>query len=251
MELAEFAGIVGDLPQRSHAETIILLGWFLHTHNGDSRFAGAQVLKCYDDLDLQRPSSIGPYLAQLSGGKNPSLLKDKSGYRLAAAIRGKVEAQYGEKQRIVQVTKLLTELPNKVPRLAERAFLEEAIICFKHGAFRASIVMAWNLAYDHLLHWIMADVARLAAFNANIIVQCPHHKKVTIAAVTDFEDLKESEVIKIAAGSNVVTKNLKKMLEEKLTRRNLAAHPTELTVTQAQAEDVITDLIHNVVLTLA
>jgi len=250
MELSEFASLVTDLPHRSHNEKIILLGWFLLVHRQQARFSGAQLLGCYDDLDLLRPSSIGPYLNQLSSTKSPSLLKDKSGYRLSATIRAKIEGQYGEQQRVIQVTRLLTELPTKIPRLAERAFLEEAVICFKHGAFRAAIVMAWNLAYDHLLNWISTDAARLASFNANIVVQCPQHKKLTIAAVSDFEDLKESEVVKIAAAANVITKNLKKLLEERLTRRNLAAHPTDLEMTQLQAEDVITDLVNNVVLAL-
>jgi hypothetical protein len=251
MNLSEFSVLVADLPQRSHAERIILLGWFLHAHRSESRFSGAAILACYDELNLPRPSSIGPYLKQLADNKAPSLLKDKAGYRLAATIRAKMEAQYGEQQRVVQMTRLLSELPIKVPGIAERVFLDEALICFRHGAFRAAIVMAWNLAYDHLLHWIAADVARLAAFNSNIIVQCPQHKKVTIAAVTDFEDLKESEVLRIAAGANLITKNLKKLLDEKLTRRNLAAHPTDITIAQVQAEDVLTDLVNNVVLALA
>jgi hypothetical protein len=31
--------------------------------------------------------------------------------------------------------------------------------------------MAWNLAYDHLLNWILKEPSRLAAFNAQIIVR--------------------------------------------------------------------------------
>ena len=51
----------------------------------------------------------------------------------------------------------------------ERLFLSEAIKCYNVKAFRAAIIMAWNLAYDRLLHWIIADQQRLVAFNSRIV----------------------------------------------------------------------------------
>lgn len=44
--------------------------------------------------------------------------------------------------------------------------------------------------------------------------------------------------------------NVVEILESKLKRRNSVAHPSTIVVTQAQADDVITDLVNNVVLTL-
>jgi hypothetical protein len=35
-------------------------------------------------------------------------------------------------------------------------------------------------------------------------------------------------------------------LREKLKRRNAAAHPSLVVITQAQADDVVTDLVNNV-----
>jgi hypothetical protein len=48
----------------------------------------------------------------------------------------------------------LLELPAKIPDLAERSFLDEGLRCLRCKAFRASIVMTWNLAYDHLCRYI-------------------------------------------------------------------------------------------------
>jgi hypothetical protein len=56
-------------------------------------------------------------------------------------------AKYGERKITVEVTKMLTDLPAKVPDVAEREFLDEALICYRNGAFRAAVVMTWNLAF--------------------------------------------------------------------------------------------------------
>jgi hypothetical protein len=48
------------------------------------------------------------------------------------------------------------EYARKISDEAERLFLTEAISCLRAKAFRATIVMTWNLAYDHLLNWIAA-----------------------------------------------------------------------------------------------
>jgi len=84
--------------------------------------------------------------------------------------------------------KLLADLPAKIPDLAERAFLSEAISCYRVSAYRAAIVMTWNLAFDHLLNWIMLDAARIAAFNTAVPKRLSK-SKVVIANRQDFDDL--------------------------------------------------------------
>ena len=43
---------------------------------------------------------------------------------------------------------------------------------------------------------------------------------------------------------------LQRTLSEKLGKRNMAAHPSLVVITQYQAEDVISDLVNNVILKL-
>jgi hypothetical protein len=67
----------------------------------------------------------------------------------------------------------------------------------------------------------------------------------------DFGDLlKESDVIKIARSSSIVSHDVAKILEEKLGRRNSAAHPSGVKIEQLQAEEFIDDLVKNVVVKL-
>jgi hypothetical protein len=111
--------------------------------------------------------------------------------------------------------------------------------------------MAWALAMDHVLEWILSDSTRLATFTAQIPVRFPKKPPITIRARMDFQDLKESEIINVLTSADLVSRDVGKILAEKLDRRNIAAHPSTVVMTQPQAEDVITDLVNNVILTLA
>jgi hypothetical protein len=213
-------------------------------------FMPSDIARCYAEVHLNGPSNVGQQLAQLVSKKPPQVLKNKSGYRLEKRVREGFDGQYGQRAITVEVTKLLADLPEKLPDLAERTFLSEALKCFSVSAFRASIVMTWNLAYHHLCSYIVAH--KLAEFNARwLVVFPPHHKNgnKTITKVDDFGDqLKESEVIKIAKSAGIISADVGKILEEKLNRRNSAAHPSGVAIGQLQAEEFIDDLVKNVVL---
>jgi hypothetical protein len=178
-------------------------------------------------------------------------VKVKGGYKLERSIRTALDAKYGVHRSVVQVSKLLADLPGKVPDLAEKNFLNEAIKCYRVEAYRASVVMTWNLAYSHLLHWILTDPHRLSGFNVAVPKRYPNKKPMpTIAKYDDFEELKEFEVIEVCNTANLINGGTMKILKEKLGKRNTAAHPESVVIVQSQADDVVTDLVNNVVLAL-
>ncbi len=250
MELSEFKQAIADLSEKSHADRIKLFGWFLHTQKGLAHFQPSDIGKCYETLHMASPSSFGGYFENLV--KRGDLLKNNSGYRLESRVREALDAQYGTRDITIQVTQLLLSLPEKIPDLGERTYLNEALICYKHGAFRAAIVMAWNLAYHHLCSYVLKN--RLADFNSRWqIVHPGHHRKAkkVIAVMDDFADeLKESEVIEVCNSAGIITKDVHRILVEELGRRNSAAHPSSVKIEQLQAEAFIDDLIKNVVLKL-
>ena len=104
--------------------------------------------------------------------------------------------------------------------------------------------------YDHLCHWTLADPKRLGDFNARVPIRYPGEKYPPVTKREDFMDMKESHVIEIAASARLVTTNVSRVLGEKLTRRNMAAHPSDVSTLQPTAEEVIRDLVENVVLKL-
>lgn len=181
------------------------------------------------------------------------LLQSGSSYRLESKVREHLDKKYGQHETTIAVSQMLRDLIGKVSDEAERLFLSEAIKCYNAKASRAAIVMAWNLAYDHLLNWILADTTRLAGFNARILARVGA-KRGSGFAVTkreDFEEFKEGEVLDICSNAGIFpSTNTKKILDIQLTKRNLAAHPSLVTIDAPQADDTISSLANNVVLVL-
>jgi len=180
--------------------------------------------------------------------KPKAILKRRGGYCLERKIREDLTEKFGKRRATVAVDKLLIELPQRVPNLAERAYLDEALVCFRNGAFRAAIVMTWNLAYDHLCEFVLGK--HLAAFNTQLPKTYPKAGISSISKRDDVSELKENQVLQVCRSANIVSGSLHKVLKEKLDRRNVAAHPSGVATSQLTAEEFIQDLIENVVLKL-
>jgi hypothetical protein len=248
MDLNELKAAVPGLIDKGHPEKIKVLGWYLHAHRNKNTFQPADIKALYEALHDTAPSSFGGYFTNLVTQK--CLLKNKDGYRLSCATRDALSAAYTPTGHKVQVSNLLKALPSKIPDLAQRIYLDEALICYENGAFRAAIVMTWNLAYHHLCDYIIK--AKLAEFNARWLVKfVGMHKNGarTIKVIDDFmEELKEAEVIAIAKDAGIITKDIWKIMDEKLGKRNSAAHASGVSIGQLQADAFIDDLVKNVVL---
>jgi hypothetical protein len=232
----------------SHVQKIRFFAWHLHSYRNQERFNQADIRACYDELYLDKPSNVSPYLAQLRDRKPKEVVQDKRGYYLVRQVREQFELEYGQRPSTVQVDRLLLELPDKVSDLAEQVFLQEAIACFRCEAYRAAIVMSWNLAFDHLCNYVMKS--HLTAFNTQLQIKFQKPRIKEIKTRDDFNELKEFEVIEVCKSARIISGNLQKILQEKLRRRNMAAHPSSDVISLLQAEDFITDLVNNVVLKL-
>jgi hypothetical protein len=57
-------------------------------------------------------------------------------------------------------------------------------------------------------------------------------------------------VIQVSRSARIVGKSLGKLLQERLDRRNAAAHPSGIVFSQLQAEEYIHGLVENVILKL-
>ena len=250
MDAREFVASDPDFARKNHPKRIKAFGWFLHVHEQRERFNAGDIRRCYDVCDLNQPANMARFLESLSEKTPPELLHDAGGYRLSQPIRGQLEREYGGVDSVVTIERMLADLPGKLSDEGERVFLVETLLCYRYKAYRAAIVMVWNLAFDHLLRWVLADPGRLMEFNAGIAKRNPSKAKVVIDSRDDFEDLKEDEIIDIVGHVSGISNGLKRLLKEKLGRRNTYAHPSLLHVERAQVDDMITDLINNVVLVL-
>jgi hypothetical protein len=246
MRLEELVERVTTFDGAAPRERIKLFGWWLHTYGGKELFSPADIRTCCDRLHIEEPPALATYLTRMSESKE--LLTERGRYKLARGVRTELDKKYGVHPSVVAVNKLLIDLVGKVPDVAEQNFLAEAIKCYRVEAYRACIVMTWNVAYNHLLHWILRDHARLA--NAAIVKRNSKKIGLTIAKYDDFEELKEREVVDICNIASLYNSSVYKILVGKLDRRNIAAHPSAVVIVQSQADDTITDLVNNVVLGL-
>lgn len=252
MTLKEFCAAVPSFFALSHPDKVLHFGWYLHHHGGKARFDQAAIRECYKNQNLPEPN-LSEQFRRLVDRQPKVLLQDKGGYRLEHGTRQKLEAKYGLHETTIALSKLLKDMPGKISDQAEKLFLSEAITCYHHRAFRAVIVMVWNLAYDHLLNWILADPGRLAAFTAHIAGRVGSKKAAAIVITRreDFEDLKEGEVLDICGSAGLfASNNTKKLLDIQLTKRNMAAHPSLMIIGAPEAEETISMLINNVLLVL-
>src|SRR5437588_7102838 len=251
--MAALKELVDRIPEYSswnHAEKIKFLAWSLNAQDSRERITGTDIARCYDTWHEERPTAIQPFLVAMEKKTPKETIRDSAGFRLVKAVREQFDAKYGQRGTTVKVERLLGDLPGKIPDRAERDFLSEALTCFQNSAFRAAIVMTWNLTFFHLCHYVLKH--KLAEFNAEYPKRYPGlHKKAkapTIAIYDDFaSDLKESEVVEICRSANIITKEQFNALDRQIGRRNSAAHPSTTVITVLQAEEFIHDLVTNVV----
>ena len=203
---------------------------------------------CYDSISLECPVNISAIFKTLFEKKPKVFIKSKNGYCLEKNTLDSIQKKYGERENKIIVENVLKNLPNLIPDINEKDFFNEALICFRNSAFRASIVMTWNLSFSHFCNWVFNH--NLASFNIQLVKSFPKAEISSITKLDDFSILKESQIIQVAKSANIISNDISKILTDKLNKRNSAAHPSSITILQYQAEDFITDLINNVVIKL-
>jgi hypothetical protein len=249
MELGELVEQVAEFNTAAPKEKIKLFAWWLHTHGGKEFFGPAEIRQCFDKLHIDEPASLATYLTRLADAKD--LIAERGKFKLGRTVRSEMDKKYGVHHSVVAVSKILTDLPAKVPTVEQRAFLQEALTCYKFQAYRACIVMTWNLAYAHLVDYILNDPRRLADFNAAITKKYPKKTNLVVSKYDDFtEELSERETVEIANVANTFNSVVFRILKKELDRRNIAAHPSNVVVSQHQADDMVSELVNNVVLAL-
>lgn len=251
-DLGDLVGRITEFSKWNHTEKIKFFAWFLHTFRNNERVTGTDIGRCYDDLHEERPTSIAPFMVSLEKKNPKDMIRDSAGYRLVKTVRDQFDSRYSQRGTTAKVEKLLADLPGKIPDQAESEFLTEALTCFQNSAFRAAIVMTWNLTFFHLCAYVLTH--KKAEFNAEYPKRFPGlHKKAKAPVIVNYadfgSDLKESEVVEICRSANIITKEQFNALDRQIGRRNSAAHPSTTVITVLQAEEFIHDLITNVVLT--
>jgi hypothetical protein len=203
---------------------------------------------------LRVPTDINNLVNRLSAGRASPLIKGRQRGSFALSIVGLNEVQSAlplethttnsHQPYALKAIEYLKKPLSKVTDPTRRAFLAEAIACLGVDAKRATIVLTWIAAVDHLYEYIL--VHKLADFNAALRRRNGPEARLTISTRDDFNDLKESIFIEVCRSSGIVTNDVRKILDEKLGFRNSCAHPSTISIGEAKVVTFIEDLIDNV-----
>lgn len=147
------------------------------------------------------------------------------------------------------VTERLRELRNTITGAEKQIIFADTLRCLETGAYRAAIVMGWNLAYEHLRRWTFKSKRkRLKDFNTELTSRRRNATDLydPIKEYDDFHELREAMVLEVAFKAKLYPKQKFQVLTGALNDRNHFAHPSSRRATAASATGYIENLIVNV-----
>jgi hypothetical protein len=179
-------------------------------------------------------------------GKKTKYVKTRDGYQLERTHQLDIQKFLHTGPAKIETSHLLRGLLSKLKDKKEQSFLHEAIDCYEIGARRAAIVLVWALTIYHLYEYIFSN--ELASFNSALSKNKDKRIKVTqVIKEDDFTDIPEVKFIEIARSANIISNDVRKILETKLGIRNSYAHPSAITISEVKTTDFIIDLVENVI----
>jgi hypothetical protein len=248
-ELESFTSSVKDFYKKRSREQVDYFIYFLTIEKDNASIQATAIRDCFLILNLLPYSRISAYLAENCKSKDrfpPKFLRIKNGFQLHRNHRILLETNLNKKPLKVKVKKELHDLLINIKNPYENEFLIEAINCFEISAYRASIIMVWNLTIDHLYEFILSN--KLLDFNTALSKNTDKRIKiVSVKTKDDFNEMPENKFIEFCRSGGIITNDIRKILEEKLGIRNTYAHPSNLKILESKAVEFIEDLIVNVV----
>lgn len=221
------------------------IAYFISTQSDSQSFTTESIERCFTLLAMRPYKRLSSYLSESLRSKDGKYLKVSKGYRLERTTFDSIRIVVDAEPQRVQVSRKLADLVTKLTDSQERSFLEEAIRCYRVEAYRATIVMVWTLTMDHLQKFTFGH--RLTDFNSAVTAHSDKKMKVVVN-YDDFSDFKDSRLIELLRSANVITNDVRKILEEKLGIRNSAGHPSGITFSGHKTTEFALDLIDNVLL---
>ena len=240
-----FYNSIENAVNQSQTSLVELFVYFLTVEAGQNTATPKQVHDCFVTCDLAPPKNVAARLSEGLKTRPRKYLKSKGGYKLERHMRQALSKKLGAEQVTAQTSASLRGLEHKVPEGEAKEFLKETIDCFEAGANRATIIMAWILALDHLFAYILKH--KLVEFNA-VLARDKGVKLNAILQRDDFTEMKEAKFIEICRAAKIISSDVRKILDTCLGTRNSCAHPSGITVTNMKVIAYVDDLVENVVL---
>ncbi len=233
----------------SRTASTLLFAFYLRKYKGVTEFKSAEIKKCFKEADMREPTDMSSILRKLSTGRNAPVIKVKTSFALSRYGLDEVDGILPETKTSQQEMDAL--IPNlrriliKVDDEGRRELLAEAISCLGSGARRASIIMVWVVVIDYLYEYVFK--CKIMEFKAALSKRKGKLSQLEIKTTDDFMEMKEADFIDVCRSAKIITKDVRKILDEKLGIRNSCAHPSSIIVRDAKVISFVEDLVDNVV----
>lgn len=254
MSPLEFLSQFPNRAEFSRKSRVVLFAYYLRQHTATTELTASEVKKCFQEALLKVPTDLSALLVALCKGREAPLLKlKKDKYALSIFGVNEVEAILpsapvgpGTIGSLLETAlPFLQKTIAKVSDAQRRSFLAEAISCLEVGARRATVVLSWIAALDHMHDFVLTH--HLAEFNSALKAQSGKLGKLSVSIKDDFGDMKESEFITVCRSAGVITNDVRKLMDEKLGFRNSCAHPSSIAVGDSKVLSFVEDLVDNVI----
>ncbi len=249
-KLEAFISEIPNFEKQTAAKLIDYFIYYLIAVEHFNEVRPRDIEECFAIVRVKKYSNIPRYLSESSkqkrGGKS-TLIKTKDGYQLERTYQLDLQKTLISGPAKIETTRLLKNLPMELTNEKELDFLREVIDCYEIGCRRAAIVMVWILTMYHLYEYIFQK--EIISFNSAL--QKNTDKRIKISKITkidEFSEIPEEKFIELARAANIISKDVRKILDTKLGIRNSSAHPSAIKISEVKATDFIIDLVDNVIL---
>lgn len=252
--------------------TIARLGQFLQAFTVPPKTASAadiaitEFIELLDSCDLPQTRGTAQQLVTFqtekarkhSSGSGMPRAMDLELATISRTLMDSLQTETADKHAILldrsAVATGLINLSDRLQYLTEsqHRLCEEVMRCLECSAYRSSIVMMWNFAYDYVRHWVFSN--HLVTFNQELTTKFttkkaghPHPRYTAITEYSDFWDARpapgERTVLDTCQSANILTGKAYDSLIEFLRRRNDYAHPNFKTPDVDLTKGYIAELI--------
>lgn len=209
-----------------------------------------------ETLDLPRSHIAAGPLANIASiptlANRPNAVASAQLEAYIAPVRETIYAEAEEftivRSQNIAIAKEFSDLANALPLNATQSTLiQEAVVSFRAGAFRACMVMTWNAIYDFIRQWVFDN--SLAAFNNSLTQEYVRRNGNPLyTPIQDYDDFltgkpSERTVIDTCCVAGVFGERVRDELRQCLRRRNDSAHATNRVPDATQASAYARDLL--------
>lgn len=245
MILSSFVSLFDSFSSWNTRKQIDYFCYFLTSISEKKGVTPKDIQECFIQLSMKEYSRLPQYLSENARDSKGKYIRTKDGYRLECRTFDEINMTIKNEPVKIQVSNQLEELVPKIKDSSEKSFLVEAINCYRVESNRATIILIWILAMDHLQNYIFGN--KLNDFNAALFKN-PDKKIPKIVSYDNFGDLSESKFIEVARSAGIISNDTRKILDEKLGIRNSAAHPSSITFSTHKTTEFILDVVTNILL---